>query len=64
MFVHLYVKIIHSPKLVTYLHVQSDNPWYNYYVAYCTNGFTHLTPQRSKDPDKMSYDLNIYSLLQ
>ena len=24
-------KIIHSLKLVDYLHVQADNPWYNYY---------------------------------
>ena len=24
-------KIIHSLKLVAYLHVQADNPWYNYY---------------------------------
>ena len=26
-------KIIHSLKLVDYLHVQADNPWYNYYVV-------------------------------
>ena len=25
-------KIIYSLKLVDYLHVQADNPWYNYYV--------------------------------
>ena len=25
-------KIIHSLKLVECLHVQADNPWYNYYV--------------------------------
>ena len=25
-------KIIHSLKLVDYLHVQADNPWYNYYI--------------------------------
>ena len=25
-------KIIHSLKLVEYLHVQADNPWYNYYI--------------------------------
>ena len=24
-------KIIHSLKLVDYLHVQADNPWYYYY---------------------------------
>ena len=24
-------KIIHSLKLMDYLHVQADNPWYNYY---------------------------------
>ena len=34
MFVHLYVEIIHSLKLVDYLHVQADNPWYNYYVVW------------------------------
>ena len=27
-------KIIHSLKLVDYLHVQADNPWYNYYITY------------------------------
>ena len=27
-------KIIHSLKLVDYLHVQADNPWYNYYIIY------------------------------
>ena len=27
-------KIIHSLKLVDYLNVQADNPWYNYYVYY------------------------------
>ena len=26
-------KIIHSLKLVDYLHVQADNPWYNYYLT-------------------------------
>ena len=26
-------KIIHSLKLVDYLHVQADNPWYNYYLV-------------------------------
>ena len=26
-------KIIHSLKLVDYLHVQADNPWYNYYIS-------------------------------
>ena len=25
-------KIIHSLKLVDYLHVQADKPWYNYYI--------------------------------
>ena len=25
-------KIIHSLKLVDYLHVQADNPWYNFYL--------------------------------
>ena len=25
-------QIIHSLKLVDYLHVQVDNPWYNYYL--------------------------------
>ena len=26
-------KIIHSLKLVDYLHVQADDPWYNYYIT-------------------------------
>ena len=26
-------KIIHSLKLMDYLHVQADNPWYNYYMS-------------------------------
>ena len=26
-------KIIHSLRLVDYLHVQADNPWYNYYMT-------------------------------
>ena len=26
-------KIIHSLKLVDYLHVQADNPWYNCYLS-------------------------------
>ena len=29
-------KIIHSLKLVDYLHVQADNPWYNYYLYHPT----------------------------
>ena len=29
-------KIIHSLKIVDYLHVQVDNPWYNYYMLYTT----------------------------
>ena len=27
-------KIIHSLKRIDYLHVQADNPWYNYYLLY------------------------------
>ena len=27
-------KLIHSLKLVDYLHVQADNPWYNYYLSH------------------------------
>ena len=27
-------KIFHSLKLVDYLHVQADNPWYNYYLIH------------------------------
>ena len=27
-------KIIHSLKLVDYLHVQADNPWYNYNISH------------------------------
>ena len=29
-------EIIHSLKLVDYLHVQADNPWYNYYLYHFT----------------------------
>ena len=31
-FVHMYEEIIHSQKLVDYLPVQADKPWYNYYI--------------------------------
>ena len=34
MFVHLYVRS--SLKLVDYLHVQADNPWYYYYLLEAT----------------------------
>ena len=27
-------KIIHLLKLVDYLHVQADKPWYNYYIMF------------------------------
>ena len=27
-------KIIHSLKLVDYLHVQVDNPWYKFYLSW------------------------------
>ena len=27
-------EIIHSLKLVDYLHVQADNPWFNYYMSF------------------------------
>ena len=33
-------KIIHSLKLVDYLHVQAGNPWYNYYISPCQD--SHL----------------------
>ena len=36
-------KIIHSLKLVDYLHVQADNPWYNYYLVPVT------CPHRKKE---------------
>ena len=26
-------EIIHELRLVDYLHVQADNPWYNYYMT-------------------------------
>ena len=31
-------KIVHSLKLVDYLHVQADNPWYNYYLVHLIFG--------------------------
>ena len=27
-------ELFHSLKLVDYIHVQADKPWYNYYVAF------------------------------
>ena len=33
--------MIHSLKLVDYLHVQADKPWYNYYI---TRTFVRLIP--------------------
>ena len=36
-------KIIHSLKLVDYLHVQADNPWYNYCLVPVT------CPHRKKE---------------
>ena len=36
-------KIIHSLKLVDYLHVQADKPWYNYYLFLSIWGkFSHI----------------------
>ena len=32
-FVHLYRKIILSLKLMDYLLIQPDKPWYNYYIV-------------------------------
>ena len=34
MVVHLYLEIIHSLKLVDYLHVQVNKSWYSHYVYY------------------------------
>ena len=39
-------KIIHSLKLVDYLHVQADNPLYNYYVSLNPYTFTRLAYRR------------------
>ena len=33
-------KIIHSLKLVGYLHVQADNPWNNYYLLLISIGYS------------------------
>ena len=43
-------KIIHSLKLVDYLHVQADNPWYNYYVFLLKIVFILAT---NADPDEI-----------
>ena len=40
-------KIIHSLKLVYYLHVLTDKPWYNNYIA------SHII---TKNVDKISVD--------
>ena len=33
-------KIIHSLELVNYLHIQTDNPWHNYYIT----SFNKISP--------------------
>ena len=33
----MYVEIIHELKLVDYLNVHADNPWYNYYIFVCVS---------------------------
>ena len=38
-------KIIHSLKLVDYLHVQTDNTWYNYLLVNWLVGFVALRPK-------------------
>ena len=43
MCVHLYEEIIHSLKLVDYLNVQADNPWYNYYVSHDVTSGSDIT---------------------
>ena len=43
-------KIIHSLKLVDSLHVQADNPWYNYYIAtsqVVDNGWSSIVNSQS-----------------
>ena len=45
-------KIIHSLKLVDYLHVQADNPLYNYYVA----THSHSGPL----PSLLKYDMVLH----
>ena len=35
-------KIIHSLKLKDYLHVQADNPWYNYYLVFGLWAYTFV----------------------
>ena len=45
-------KIIHSLKLVDYLHVQADNPWYNYYI--------YSEPVISLDGDLISTDCSVF----
>ena len=52
MFVHLYVEIIHSLKLVDYLHVQADNQWYNYYLTHLSLASFVWTSAKSVVPDQ------------
>ena len=40
-------KIINSLKLEDYLHVQTDNPWYNYYIC---RGYLMQSPIFAKAP--------------
>ena len=51
-------KIIHSLKLVDYLHVQANNPWYNYYVYTITS----LDPSLSCVADMPVSNLEMYIL--
>ena len=59
-------KIMHSLKLVDYLHVQADNPWYNYYVNSISTGSALIANTKaiyhevSRPPDKSVYCKTIF----
>ena len=50
-------KIIHSLKLVDYLHVQADNPWYNYYLFLFV--FQYRAWARPEAVDQTPYSLEV-----
>ena len=42
-------KIIHSLKLADFLHVQADNPWYNYYLGFSQTDHNRLSSIKKDD---------------
>ena len=47
MVVCLYVEIIHELKLVDYLQILADKPWYNYYKSHALSHCDYVTGDNS-----------------